>query len=176
VVPLSVLSNWEKQIQDHCVPDTLSYFVYYGATRGMSVKELQNYDVVVTTYQTVVGEHNTFDEAAGKRRKKDTGNLFGVPWKVSFCSSSSVATAELVLTRSQRVVLDEGHNIRNPKTKMAQSVCALSAQRRWVLTGTPIVSSIVPSGSSKLTSSMQINSPQVNGQHETRLLLYLMNY
>ena len=84
VVPLSVLSNWEKQIQDHCMPDTLSYVVYYGATRGMSPKELQNYDVVVTTYQTVVGEHSSSAEAAGKRRKKDTGSLFGVAWKVTF--------------------------------------------------------------------------------------------
>lgn len=84
VVPLSVLSNWEKQVQDHCVPGTLSFAVYYGATRGMSAKELQKYDVVVTTYQTVVGEHNGFEEAAGKRRKKDAGSLFGVPWKVRF--------------------------------------------------------------------------------------------
>jgi len=83
VVPLSVLSNWEKQIQDHCMPDTLSYVVYYGATRGMSTKELQNYDVVITTYQTVVGEHSSSDGAAGKRRKKDTGSLFGVSWKVT---------------------------------------------------------------------------------------------
>ena len=84
VVPLSVLSNWEKQVQDHCLPGTLSFAVYYGATRGMSAKELQKYDIVVTTYQTVVGEHNGFDETAGKRRKKDTGSLFGVPWKVRF--------------------------------------------------------------------------------------------
>ena len=39
----------------------------------------------------------------------------------------------------QRVILDEGHNIRNPKTKMACAVVALNASRRWVLTGTPIV-------------------------------------
>ena len=82
VVPLSVLSNWEKQIQDHCMPDTLSYAVYYGATRGMSAKDLQKYDVIVTTYQTVVGDHNGSEEASGKKRKKDTGNLFKVPWKV----------------------------------------------------------------------------------------------
>jgi SWI/SNF-related matrix-associated actin-dependent regulator of chromatin subfamily A3 len=50
----------------------------------MSAKDLQKYDVVVTTYQTVVGEHNGSDEAAGKRRKKDTGSLFEVPWKVRF--------------------------------------------------------------------------------------------
>jgi SWI/SNF-related matrix-associated actin-dependent regulator of chromatin subfamily A3 len=88
VVPLSVLSNWEKQIQDHCVPNILTYVVYYGTTRGMSTKELQNYDVVVTTYQTVVGEHGASEETASKKRKKDTGSLFGIQWKVA---SSSIA-------------------------------------------------------------------------------------
>lgn len=71
------------------MPDTLSYAVYYGATRGMSAKELQKYDVIVTTYQTVVGDHNGSEEASGKRRKKDTGSLFGVLWKVRFPSSRS---------------------------------------------------------------------------------------
>jgi len=66
------------------MPDTLSYAVYYGATRGMSAKELQKYDVIVTTYQTVVGDHNGSEEASVKRRKKDTASLFGVPWKVRF--------------------------------------------------------------------------------------------
>jgi SWI/SNF-related matrix-associated actin-dependent regulator of chromatin subfamily A3 len=84
VVPLSVLSNWEKQIQDHCIPGTLSYAVYYGATRSMTPKELQKYDVIVTTYQTVVGDYNGSEEVAGKKRKKDKGGLFGVPWKVRF--------------------------------------------------------------------------------------------
>ena len=41
----------------------------------------------------------------------------------------------------QRVILDEGHTIRNPKTKVARAVVALNASRRWVLTGTPIVRS-----------------------------------
>lgn len=88
-----MLSNWETQIKDHCVPDTLSYAVYYGATRDMSAAKLQSYDVVVTTYQTVVGEHSNSNDVAGtgKKRKKATGSLFGVSWKVPFRSSSSVA-------------------------------------------------------------------------------------
>lgn len=38
----------------------------------------------------------------------------------------------------RRVVLDEGHTIRNAKTKAAEAACKLNAQSRWILTGTPM--------------------------------------
>lgn len=41
-----------------------------------------------------------------------------------------------------RVVLDEGHTIRNHSTKAAVATTAVLANARWVLTGTPIVNTI----------------------------------
>lgn len=85
VVPLSILSNWEKQITDHCVLGTLSSCVYYGSGRGLSAAELQKYDVVITTYQTVSGEYDeASDTGSGpsKKKKKGEKNLFEVTWKV----------------------------------------------------------------------------------------------
>lgn len=38
----------------------------------------------------------------------------------------------------RRIVLDEGHTIRNAKTKAAVAACKLEAQSRWVLSGTPM--------------------------------------
>ncbi|KAA1471714.1 hypothetical protein DENSPDRAFT_837772 [Dentipellis sp. KUC8613] len=155
VVPLSVLSNWEKQIDDHCMPGALSYCTYYGTGRSMSAKDLQKYDVVLTTYQTVTKEHENAaglangNGAPSKKKKKVESSLFGVPWK--------------------RIILDEGHNIRNPRTKMAQAVYALAAERRWVLTGTPIINS--PQDLGSIVTFLKICSPLDNSDFYKRLLL-----
>jgi SWI/SNF-related matrix-associated actin-dependent regulator of chromatin subfamily A3 len=82
VVSLSVMSNWEQQIQEHCVPGIISFCVYYGTSRSLSPQELQKYDVVITTYQTVAGE-NVISGDGSKKKKKVENSLFQVQWKVS---------------------------------------------------------------------------------------------
>ncbi|KAJ6500012.1 SNF2 family N-terminal domain-containing protein [Mycena vitilis] len=149
VAPLSVLSNWEKQIDDHCVPGALTYYVYYGTKREISPNELQKYDVVITTYQTVAGEHDDKDTAPSKKKKKVEKSMFNIQWK--------------------RVVLDEAHTIRNPKTKMARAVCALPAQRRWALAATPIINS--PKDLGSILTFLQICRPLDREDFFKRLLL-----
>ncbi|EDR08813.1 SNF2 superfamily protein, partial [Laccaria bicolor S238N-H82] len=151
VAPLSVLSNWDKQIKDHCTPGTLSTCVYYDTNRSMSSAELHKFDVVITTYQIVAGEHAdaTNTVAHSKKKKKLDRSLFEVNWK--------------------RIILDEGHVIRNPKTKMARAVVALNADRRWVLTGTPIINS--PRDLGSLLTFLQICRPLDNEDFYKRLLL-----
>jgi SWI/SNF-related matrix-associated actin-dependent regulator of chromatin subfamily A3 len=91
VVPLSIISNWEKQIQDHCTAGTLKTIVYYDKTRGLSTEQLATYDIVITTYHTVTGEHANADglslsgAAPPKKKKKTLSSLFAVQWKVYFC-------------------------------------------------------------------------------------------
>lgn len=41
-----------------------------------------------------------------------------------------------------RIVLDEGHEIRNPKAKSHIHIRALAARIRWIVTGTPIFNSV----------------------------------
>ncbi|XP_012271112.1 transcription termination factor 2 [Orussus abietinus] len=38
----------------------------------------------------------------------------------------------------KRVILDEAHVVRNPKSQVSEAVCGLMADKRWALTGTPI--------------------------------------
>lgn len=88
VVPLSVISNWEKQIEEHCVRGALSVCVYYGAARNMTPQQLMTRDVVITTYQVVSGDadfssfaHHGIEEGPAKKKKHGKG-LFDVKWKV----------------------------------------------------------------------------------------------
>ncbi|KDQ28039.1 hypothetical protein PLEOSDRAFT_1042220, partial [Pleurotus ostreatus PC15] len=150
VVPLSIMSNWEKQIKDHVVPGTLSNSLYYGAGRSLSAKDLSGYDIVITTYQVLTGEHDlpAGDGPSKKKQKKDR-SLFDVKWK--------------------RVILDEGHNIRNPKTKMARAACALNAERRWVLSGTPIINS--PKDLGSMLTFLRVCQPLDDEDFFKRLLL-----
>ncbi|KAF8622719.1 hypothetical protein AX15_006810 [Amanita polypyramis BW_CC] len=158
VCPLSILSNWEQQVQDHCVPDVIKYIVYHGTNRSLGPQELTKYDIVITTYQTVSGEY-TNDSTNGlsgpsKKRRKSGKTLFSIPWK--------------------RIILDEGHTIRNPKTKMAKAIFAINAQRRWVLSGTPIVNS--PNDLGSLLTFLQICQPLDNEDFYKRLLLRPLRY
>ncbi|KIO29735.1 hypothetical protein M407DRAFT_226612 [Tulasnella calospora MUT 4182] len=121
IAPLSVLSNWTTQIDDHITEGTLRTYVYHGDGRDAAAAAMARYDVVITTYEMVSRDWRGGKLAApAKKKAKTDGGLFGVKWK--------------------RIILDEGHNIRNPKTKTSQAICELEAERRWVVTGTPIVS------------------------------------
>ncbi|TEA20776.1 Helicase-like transcription factor [Colletotrichum sidae] len=115
VAPLSVMSNWEQQIRRHVKKEYLpAIYTYHGSNKA-SKSELAKYQVVITSYNTMAME-----------MPKD----------------KQPATSPLMSTSWRRVVLDEGHTIRNAKTKAAIAATKLTAQSRWVLTGTPIINNI----------------------------------
>lgn len=73
---------------------------------------LAKQDMVFTTFGLVNGDYKSSED------RHDMGPLFKVKWR--------------------RVILDEAHQIRNPKSQASIAVCHLSAKSRWALTGTPI--------------------------------------
>ncbi|WPH01058.1 Hypothetical protein R9X50_00389300 [Acrodontium crateriforme] len=125
VSPLSVMSNWSGQISHHLRKDKgLKVYTYHGAGRvPMKAADFKAYDVVITTYQTLAIDWMPKSKSvqAPARTLRSSG-LYSVEWR--------------------RVILDEGHIVRNPVAKGAKAVCSLISRSRWVLTGTPIINSL----------------------------------
>ncbi|BCS20143.1 DEAD/DEAH box helicase [Aspergillus puulaauensis] len=116
VSPVGVMSNWRNQIQDHTNPDQAPRVLIYHGTGKKEAKNLNQYDVVVTSYGALAMEYRPGTKALPKE------GLFSLQWR--------------------RIVLDEGHTIRNPRSKGALAACSLRADSRWTLTGTPIINTL----------------------------------
>jgi SWI/SNF-related matrix-associated actin-dependent regulator of chromatin subfamily A3 len=89
--------------------------------KRMTFREFAEYDVVVTSYGLVGSECMPKGSKIPVKTPTKDG-LFSMNWR--------------------RVVLDEGHQIRNASTRYAVATTTLLATSKWVLTGTPIVNTI----------------------------------
>eukprot|EP00979_Chaetoceros_neogracilis_P000282 scaffold74_cov277-Chaetoceros_neogracile.AAC.11 len=117
VAPLSLLVQWEEEIQSK---SSLSCLAYYGdQAKKLGESDLTGVDVLITTYGTLQSEYSS---------------------KLSAIGSS--ASTPLLSTCFRRVILDEAHIIKNPNTGASKACCEINAERRWCVTGTPISNSL----------------------------------
>lgn len=56
IVPLTLLSQWDSELETHSKTGSISVYLYYGGSRGGRGVSLANYDVVITTYGIVSSE------------------------------------------------------------------------------------------------------------------------
>ncbi|KAE9463407.1 hypothetical protein C3L33_04686, partial [Rhododendron williamsianum] len=111
VCPMTLLGQWKAEIETHAQPGSLSVYIHYGQSRPKDAKILAQNDVVLTTYGVLASEFST-------ENAEDNGGLYSVRWF--------------------RLVLDEAHSIKSSKSQSSVAAAALTADRRWCLTGTPI--------------------------------------
>ncbi|KAJ1798824.1 hypothetical protein LPJ59_002252 [Coemansia sp. RSA 2399] len=147
ICPLSTMSNWEDQVRLHVEPGRLSIYPYHGQSRHKNPKSLCRYDVVLTTYNVIQNEYRketrqfAYDDQAhpfitasrvfdGSSEEEDSNRVYTVP--------DNPYVSPLQAVHWHRVVLDEAHTIKERRTLASLATCALSADRRWCLTGTPI--------------------------------------
>ncbi|CRG83929.1 DNA repair protein RAD5 [Talaromyces islandicus] len=112
VSPLSTVNNWVSQIKEHLEEDAISYYVFHGPSRTTDIDELRQYDLVITTYSTILSE------LSGRGSKR--------------------GLSPLVRMNMFRIVLDEAHVIREQSAAQSQAIFRLNGQRRWSVTGTPV--------------------------------------
>ncbi|KAJ5665096.1 uncharacterized protein N7477_007544 [Penicillium maclennaniae] len=130
--------------------------IYHGSGKKEAAN-LASYDVVISSYGALALDFKP------EAKTTPAKGIFSVHWR--------------------RVVLDEGHTIRNPRSKASLAACALRADSRWTLTGTPIINTLKDLYSQVrflgLTGGLEdfamFNSvlmrPLTNGEPEARLLL-----
>lgn len=139
VAPMSLLSQWESEGYAASKPGHTRILVYYGSATTSSINmrrllcgpDARSFapHVIITSYGTLVSEHNMLEQF--KKRNK-----------LAEVHESDLALFNLFSVEFFRVVLDEGHTIKNRSTKAAKACYAVRADRRWVLTGTPIVNKL----------------------------------
>ncbi|KAK9236875.1 SNF2 family N-terminal domain-containing protein [Lipomyces kononenkoae] len=119
VAPMSLLTQWESEAKVASKPGTIDVLVYYGDERAMDLEALclgpdggRKPKAIITSYGTVASE-----------------------WQKHVRNASN----KLFQLHFLRVVLDEAHTIRNRAALTSRACCALRADRKWALTGTPIV-------------------------------------
>lgn len=124
VAPMSLLAQWESEATKASKPGTLKTMVYYGMDKAANLQNLcceanaaSAPNLIITSYGVILSEFNQVAARGGDRGSH--GGLFSLEFF--------------------RIILDEAHFIKNRQSKTAKACYELSAQHRWVLTGTPIV-------------------------------------
>jgi DNA repair protein RAD16 len=122
LIPPVALMQWQQEIGDY-TDGTLKTFVFHGTnknTKGMTLKELKKYDVILMSYNSL--ESMWRHQEKGFKRKEEVHFQKSVIHQLQF----------------HRVILDEAHNIKTRTTGVAKACFALKADHKWCLSGTPL--------------------------------------
>ncbi|KOG97746.1 DNA helicase RAD5 [Saccharomyces eubayanus] len=124
VVPMSLLTQWGNEFTKANNSSDMYHEVYYGGNvsslKTLLTKTRNPPTVVLTTYGIVQNEWTKHSK--GMMTDEDvtiTSGLFSVDF--------------------YRIIIDEGHNIRNRTTATSKAIMDLQGKCKWVLTGTPII-------------------------------------
>ncbi|KAI1169991.1 DNA repair protein rad-5 [Nemania sp. FL0916] len=123
IAPMSLLAQWQSEAENASRDGTLKSLVYYGNEKIDNMRALCSGsnpsapDVVITSYGVILSEYTQINSRLGGRESHK--GLFSLNFF--------------------RIILDEAHTIKNRQSKTAKACYELSAEHRWVLTGTPIV-------------------------------------
>jgi SNF2 family DNA or RNA helicase len=132
----------ERQLLTNCVP---FFFVlsllcvslqYHGPKRPQDPRDLIDYDVVLSAYSILSIESSQI----GARSKAAALNA---PWEFEGPSGLSY-TSPLSQVHWRRIILDEGHSVKNQAAECSQQANKLLGRCRWLMVRPACLSSLVP--------------------------------
>ncbi|KAG9571251.1 hypothetical protein KCU77_g929, partial [Aureobasidium melanogenum] len=138
VVPTALLDQWVEQISTHCIEEKertgwgIGRVKIYreSMSKGWEYEDFEMIDIVLTTYHDVMMSWPKVEWPEGLPEEQR---------EEYFLDKYYPLRGPLHQSRWLRVVLDEGHKIRNPETRTAQACYNFVGRFRWVLTGTVMV-------------------------------------
>lgn len=107
VVPLSVLSQWHRELQAFSAPQALAVLVYYGPDRPTDPNFLRSQDVVISTYGTLQSDYAAAVGGLLGARGGGGGGAAALAAMSNVDGSITGARSGLFGVRWGRVVLDE---------------------------------------------------------------------
>ncbi|KAI4849825.1 hypothetical protein E4T44_03107 [Aureobasidium sp. EXF-8845] len=137
VLPSSLLGQWENELERHAISEKLRKKRGLGRPRVFKDSESEKHkpmdfdrDIVLTTYHDVRASWPAHEIPEGLSEAERTA---------FFMENIYEKRGPLHRYKFLRIVLDEGHCISNPETRIAKACFNLIASHKWILTGTPMV-------------------------------------
>ncbi|KAL7273582.1 DNA repair protein rad16 [Rhizina undulata] len=119
VAPTVALMQWKSEIEKY-TNSVLKVTIFHGANREANQKELENADVIMTTYSVLESVYRK--QQTGFKRKDGIYKADSVLHKINF----------------HRVILDEAHNIKDRTCNTTKAVFQLKTKNKLCLSGTPL--------------------------------------
>ncbi|KAJ7662894.1 SNF2 family N-terminal domain-containing protein [Mycena rosella] len=125
IVPAALLQQWKDELETK-TNDMFSVRLHHGKDKLKKPSEVKDYDVVITTYQTLSMDFHV---------PKDVDTTEEAQWL-------SRHGGVLARSRFYRAIADEAQYIRTRSTKASISLAHVRAKYRWMLTGTPVTNTL----------------------------------
>ncbi|KAH8705435.1 SNF2 family N-terminal domain-containing protein [Talaromyces proteolyticus] len=133
VVPRALIDHWKVQISTH-VEDGVLRVLYCHAGSRFEASDmvdtilrsnviLASYDEIRRSYPRIAKSDSMDDKQAQLLIEQEYKKKAGPFHQIRF----------------RRIILDEGHLIRNPESQVSIAIRALHAHYKWVLSGTPLL-------------------------------------